>query len=32
VYKAWLKNQPDGFTATVEQAALDPFRGYAVRR
>ena len=28
-YKTWLKNQPDGFTATVEQAALDPFRGYA---
>jgi transposase len=29
VYKTWLKNQPDGFTATVEQVALDPFRGYA---
>jgi transposase len=28
-YKRWLKAQPDGFTATVEQAALDPFRGYA---
>jgi transposase len=28
-YKTWLQNQPDGFTATVEQAALDPFRGYA---
>jgi transposase len=28
-YKAWLQAQPDGFTATVEQAALDPFRGYA---
>jgi transposase len=28
-YKTWLKNQRDGFTATVEQAALDPFRGYA---
>jgi transposase len=26
-YKTWLKNQRDGFTATVEQAALDPFRG-----
>ena len=29
VYKAWLKNQPDGFIDGVEQAALDPFRGYA---
>jgi transposase len=29
VYKAWLKAQPDGFTDGVEQAALDPFRGYA---
>ncbi|HEY6812921.1 MAG TPA: ISL3 family transposase [Propionibacteriaceae bacterium] len=28
-YKTWLQNQPDGFTATVEEAALDPFRGYA---
>jgi transposase len=28
-YKTWLKNQPDGFTATVEQAALDPLGGYA---
>ena len=28
-YKTWLQAQPDGFTATVEQAALDPFRGYA---
>ena len=28
-YKAWLQDQPDGFTADVEQAALDPFRGYA---
>ena len=28
-YKTWLQNQPDGFTADVEQAALDPFRGYA---
>ena len=29
VYKAWLKAQPDGFLDGVEQAALDPFRGYA---
>jgi transposase len=29
VYKAWLENQPDGFIDGVEQAALDPFRGYA---
>jgi transposase len=29
VYKAWLKAQPKGFTDGVEQAALDPFRGYA---
>jgi transposase len=28
-YKTWLQNQPDGFTATVEEAALDPFRGCA---
>jgi transposase len=28
-YKTWLQAQPDGFTATVEHAALDPFRGYA---
>jgi len=28
-YKTWLDNQPDGFTAGVETAALDPFRGYA---
>jgi transposase len=28
-YKRWLQAQPDGFTATVEQAALDPFCGYA---
>src|SRR5829696_7095813 len=28
-YKSWLQAQPDGFTASVEQAALDPFRGYA---
>ena len=30
-YKAWLKAQPDGFIDGVEHAALDPFRGYAVR-
>src|SRR5512132_4355957 len=29
VYKRWLKAQPDGFVDGVEQAALDPFRGYA---
>jgi transposase len=29
VYKAWLKAQPDEFIDGVEQAALDPFRGYA---
>jgi transposase len=29
VYKAWLKAQPEGFLDGVEQAALDPFRGYA---
>src|SRR5215212_8765086 len=29
VYKAWLKAQPSGFVDGVEQAALDPFRGYA---
>jgi transposase len=29
VYKSWLKAQPDGFIDGVEQAALDPFRGYA---
>lgn len=28
-YKTWLQARPDGFTANVEQAALDPFRGYA---
>jgi transposase len=28
-YKRWLNNQPEGFTGQVEQAALDPFRGYA---
>ena len=28
-YRTWLKAQPDGFTGQVEQAALDPFRGYA---
>jgi transposase len=29
VYKAWLKAQPEGFIDDIEQAALDPFRGYA---
>jgi len=29
VYKDWLKAQADGFIDGVEQAALDPFRGYA---
>ena len=28
-YSRWLTAQPDGFTAAVEHAALDPFRGYA---
>ena len=28
-YAAWLTAQPDGFAAGVEQAALDPFHGYA---
>ena len=28
-YKAWLTAQPEGFIDGVEQAALDPFRGYA---
>ena len=28
-YSRWLAAQPEGFTATVEHAALDPFRGYA---
>lgn len=28
-YKTWLNTQPDGLTASVETAALDPFRGYA---
>ena len=28
-YKTWLDNQPDGFVAGVQTAALDPFRGYA---
>ena len=28
-YATWLSAQPDEFTAGVEQAALDPFRGYA---
>jgi hypothetical protein len=29
VYKAWLKAQPDRFIDDIEQAALNPFRGYA---
>jgi transposase len=29
VYKAWLRNQPQGFIDDIENAALDPFRGYA---
>jgi transposase len=28
-YAAWLAAQPEEFTAGVEHAALDPFRGYA---
>lgn len=28
-YAAWLKNQPPTFTAGINQASLDPFRGYA---
>ncbi len=28
-YAAWLKDRPPEFVAGVEQAALDPFRGYA---
>lgn len=28
-YSRWLAAQPEGFTAAVEHAALDPFRGYA---
>jgi len=28
-YAAWLKDRPPEFIAGVEQAALDPFRGYA---
>jgi hypothetical protein len=29
VYKGWLKSQSEGFVDGGEQAALDPFRGYA---
>ena len=29
VYKNWLDQQGQPFTGKVEQAALDPFRGYA---
>jgi transposase len=28
-YATWLTDQPEGFAAGVEHAALDPFRGYA---
>jgi transposase len=28
-YARWLRDQPDGFSQGIEQAALDPFRGYA---
>lgn len=28
-YATWLKAQPEAFTAGIEHAALDPFRGYA---
>lgn len=28
-YAAWLRDRPAGFIDDVEQAALDPFRGYA---
>ncbi len=28
-YAGWLRAQPAGFVAGIEQAALDPFRGYA---
>ena len=28
-YSRWLQAQGEGFTASVEHAALDPFRGYA---
>ena len=28
-YKSWLQGQGEEFTGQVEQAALDPFRGYA---
>jgi transposase len=28
-YAAWLRAQPNEFLAGFEQAALDPFRGYA---
>ncbi|NHC47691.1 transposase, partial [Motilibacter aurantiacus] len=28
-YSRWLAAQSEAFTATVEHAALDPFRGYA---
>ena len=28
-YKTWLQGRGEEFTGQVEQAALDPFRGYA---
>ena len=28
-YAAWLKAQPEEFTAGISEASLDPFRGYA---
>jgi len=28
-YAGWLKDQPAGFIDGIEQASLDPFRGYA---
>ena len=28
-YMTWIDNQPDGFVAGVETAALDPFRSYS---
>ena len=28
-YAAWLKAQPEEFTAGITEASLDPFRGYA---
>ncbi|WP_034810307.1 transposase, partial [Intrasporangium oryzae] len=28
-YAAWLRHQPEAFTAGITEASLDPFRGYA---